>query len=98
VPQITISQIEHESSETLVSMQAIEVTGKNGEIIVHDAFPVPRVRANGVVARVKASHVLSFTHLVVDGVLPCPFPFVPGPPCVGIVEQVGGAVKWFLPC
>ena len=50
----------------------------------------PSVYADGVKVRVINSHVLSFTATVLSGGFPfeLPVPYIPGPACIGEVEEV----------
>jgi alcohol dehydrogenase len=56
--------------------------------------PAPRASSDGVVVSVRAVRVPSYTRQVMDGTLgyDLPTPVIPGPACIGRVEQVGANV------
>lgn len=53
--------------------------------------PDPKPAASGVVVRVLAVRVPSYTRKVIDGSLGYDIhpPFIPGPACIGQVESIG---------
>ena len=54
-------------------------------------FPDPVAAVSGVVVRVLAVRVPSYTRKVIDGSLGYDIhpPFIPGPTCIGHVESIG---------
>ncbi|HVY16018.1 MAG TPA: medium chain dehydrogenase/reductase family protein [Rhodopila sp.] len=69
----------------------LETTGSPLQIVDR---PEPKASPDGVVVAVRAVRVPSYTRQVVDGTLgyDLPTPLVPGPACIGRIEQTGSNV------
>lgn len=67
-----------------------------GKPLQVDQIPRPTIRSGAVLIRVVASQVPAFTNEVISGkrhyAMPQPFPLIPGPNSLGIVEEVGADV------
>jgi len=66
-----------------------------------EEFPDPVLRPNGAIVRILSFRIASYTGRVFAGELsyamPDPFPFIPGPSAVGVVEQVSDDVFGIKP-
>ena len=64
-----------------------------GQKLQVDEVPRPQIRSNAVIIRVLGSQLPAFTSEVVSGkrqyAMPQPFPIIPGPNSLGIVEEIG---------
>lgn len=69
---------------------------KYGQPLQVDTVPRPVVREGTVLIRVVGIQITSYTNEVLSGerkyAMPEPFPFIPGPGALGIVEELGSAV------
>lgn len=70
------------------------VLQKPGVRLELQEVPPPKAGPSGVLVRVLATHILSFTHLVTGGQFPFPLPvpYTPGLCAIGIVEETAGDV------
>ena len=84
-------------------MKAAVLTGydKNGRALELRDIPVPEVKENDVLVKIRTAGVNPLDNMIIRGevrmIVPYRFPLVMGNEFVGVIEQVGGNVSRFQP-
>ena len=84
-------------------MKAAVLTGydKNGRALELRDIPVPEVKENDVLVKIRTAGVNPLDNMIIRGevrmIAPYRFPLVMGNEFVGVIEQVGGNVSRFQP-
>ena len=78
-------------------MYAYQINNTNNPIELKE-LPIPKTKPNGVVIKILATPLLSYSEQYIRGELPYmmpPMPFTPGTNAVGIIHELGEGVQHF---